>query len=332
MMSLARMFVLPLLALVPIVLWTYHRRRNRSTASIRFSDLSPLRSLAQRYRPTWRHILIVFRCLSITLLIFALAGPRFHRRYEEIITHGVDIMLAIDCSGSMQAADFKPNRLAVAKEVLSEFIAGRKHDRMGLVVFAGVAFTQCPLTLDYGILEQFVKRLAIGTVETDGTAIGPAIASALNRMRDSKAKSRVIVLLTDGAENVRDLKVNYKQAAVLAQALGVKIYTVGVGREDEVPMEINHPIFGKQYQYFRAELNEEGLREIADLTGGQYFRASDQEALEEIFKRIDKLEKSEIKVKHYTRFEDFYTWLAAAALLFLLMEIVLAHTRFRTLP
>lgn len=332
MMSFSRMYVLPLLALIPIILLVYYKRKNSSTASIRFSDLSGLRSLALKYRPNWRHILVVFRCLAVALLICALAGPRFHRKYEEIITHGVDIMLAIDCSGSMKAADFKPNRLEVAKDVLTKFISGRRHDRMGLVVFAGVAFTQCPLTLDYGILEQFIKRLQIGTVETDGTAIGPAIASALNRMRDSKAKSRVIILLTDGAENVRDLKVNYKQAAMLAQALGVKIYTVGVGRDDEVPMEVDHPIFGKRYQYFRAELNEEGLREIADLTGGQFFRAGNEEALDDIFKIIDKLEKSEIKVKHYTRYDDFYSWLAAAALLIVLLEIALTHTRFRTLP
>ena len=331
-MSLSRILALPLLALIPLILWLYHRRRNRSTAAIRFSDLSNLKSLAKKHAPRSRHSLVLLRSLCLLLLIFALAGPRLHHRYEEIITHGVDIMLAIDCSGSMQAADFKPNRLAVAKKVMRDFIAGREHDRIGLVVFAGVAFTQCPLTLDYGILEQFVKRLEIGTVETDGTAIGPAIASALNRMRETKAKSKVVVLLTDGAENVDDLKVDYKKAALLAQALGVKIYTVGVGRDDEVPVEVDHPIFGKHYRYFRAELNEEGLKEIARTTGGKYFRANDREALEEIFDTIDELEKSEIKVKHYTRYEDLYRAFALLALLALCVEIVLAHTRFRTLP
>jgi len=332
MMSFARMLALPLLLAVPAIVWTWWRRRHRSTASIRFSDLSGLRDLAVRHRPRWRHVLPFLRCCTVTLLVLALAGPRLHRTFEEIITHGVDIVLAIDCSGSMQAADFRPNRLEVAKKVVNEFIAGRKHDRIGMVVFAGVAFTQCPLTLDYGILEQFVSRLRIGTVETDGTAIGPAIAAALNRLRDSKAKSRVIVLLTDGAENVEDLKVNYHQAAQLAQALGVKIYTVGVGRDDEVPVEVDDPIFGKHYRYFRAELNEEGLQEIADLTGGKFFKAGDAQALYDIFRTIDKLEKSEIKVKHFTRYEDLYEWLLLPALLCLLLEVGLAHTRFRTLP
>lgn len=332
-MSFARPWFLLALALVPWLVSLHLRRRRQSAAAVRFSDLTAVRSAMRGHGGSWRWVVPALRVLALLLLVAAAAGPRLHRTFEELVTHGVDIMLVVDCSGSMQAEDFKPvNRLHVAKEVVRDFITGRKHDRIGLVVFAGVAFTQCPLTLDYGVLESFVDRLAIGTVERDGTAIGPALAAGLNRLRDSDAQSKVIVLLTDGAENVPNLKVTYQQAAQLAQAVGVKIYAVGVGKDDEVPMPVNDPIFGKRYVWYRAELNEEGLREIATLTGGRYFRATDADALKEIFGTIDKLEKSEIKVKHYTRYEELYAWLVWPALLVVLVEVVLAGTRFRTLP
>jgi len=332
-MSFARPLVLVLLVLVPLALWLYLVRRRRPTASVRFSDLRALSQLAQTHRPWAHHSLIVMRCITLALLVAILAGPRLHRSFEEMTAHGVDIMLAIDCSGSMKAADFKPkNRLHVAKDVVRDFILGRKHDRIGLVVFAGTAFTQCPLTLDYGILESFVERLAIGTVAKDGTAIGAALATSLNRLRESSAKSKIVILLTDGAENVEGLNINYHDAALLAQAVGVKVYTVAVGKDDEVPMPVDHPIFGTRYVWYRAELNEEALQEIANLTGGKYFRATDPSALRNIFETIDRLERSEVKIKHYTRYEELFLWLVIPALLFLVLELVLAHTAFRTLP
>jgi Ca-activated chloride channel family protein len=325
--------MLMLLLIVPFMIYFYLKQRKKSTGSIRFSDLSLIGKIVKQRKPKWRHLLFILRLLSVLFLIVAMAGLRQETTFEEIITHGVDIMLTMDCSGSMQAEDFKPNnRLYVAKEVVRDFVKGRKHDRMGLVVFAGVAFTQCPLTMDYGILEKFIDRLKIGTVSQDGTAIGPAIASSLNRLRDSKAKSKIIILLTDGTENVENLKVNYKEAARLAQSLGVKIYTIGVGKDDEVAMPIDSGIFGRRYTYYKADLNEEGLKEIAEMTGGLYFRATDAESLKEIFGNIDKLEKSEIKVKHYTRYDDLFRWLVTIALILMVTEVVLAHTRFRTLP
>jgi len=332
-LGFSRSYMLLLLLVVPFMIYHYLKQRKKSTGSIRFSDLSLIGRIVKKRKPRWRHLLFILRIAAVILLIVAMSGLRQETSFEEIITHGVDIMLTMDCSGSMQAEDFKPNnRLYVAKEVVKDFVKGRKHDRMGLVVFAGVAFTQCPLTMDYGILEKFIHRLKIGTVSQDGTAIGPAIASSLNRLRDSKAKSKIIILLTDGTENVPDLKVNYKEAARLAKSLGVKIYTIGVGKDDEVAMPVNGGIFGRRYTYYKADLNEEGLKEIADMTGGLYFRATDGESLKAIFDNIDKLEKSEIKVKHYTRYDDLFRWLVTMALVLMIGEVILAHTRFRTLP
>ena len=332
-LGFSRPYMLLFLVVVPFMIYNYLIQRKKSTGSIKFSDLSLIGKVVEGRTFPWRHILPVLRVVVIGLLILSMAGLRMEITSTEIITHGVDLMLTMDCSGSMQAEDFKPNnRLYVAKEVVKEFVKGRKHDRMGLVVFAGVAFTQCPLTMDYGILEKFIDNLQIGTVSQDGTAIGPAIASSLNRLRDSKAKSKVIVLLTDGTENVENLKVNYKEAARLARSLGVKIYTIGVGKDDEVAMPVDSGIFGRRYTYYKADLNEEGLKEIASLTGGLYFRATDKDSLEKIFENIDTLEKSEIKVKNYTRYNDLFRWLVTLALVLLLVEIVLSHTRFRTLP
>jgi Ca-activated chloride channel family protein len=226
--------------------------------------------------------------------------------------------------------DFRPqNRLFVAKKTIENFIVGREHDRIGLVVFAGKSFTQCPLTLDYGILVDFVRGVQFGLVE-DGTAIGSAILNATNRLRASTAKSKVMVLLTDGSNNAGE--VDPVTAAKAAKALGIKVYAIGVGKEGEQPMEIDDPVFGKRIVSVPTKIDEPMMRAIADLTGGQYFRAQDPKGLQEIYSTIDKLEKTEIKSSSYYRYHELFRNLVLLALGFLLLEVALANTRFMKIP
>jgi Ca-activated chloride channel family protein len=247
-----------------------------------------------------------------------------------VTTQGVDIMLVLDVSSSMRTLDFKPNnRLFVAKKVMEEFILGRHHDRLGLVVFSGKSFTQCPLTLDYGILVQFLRQVNFGQVE-DGTAIGTAILNTTNRLRASTAKSKVMILLTDGSNNAGE--VDPVTAAKAAKALGIKIYTIGVGKEGDQPMEFDDPYFGKRIVTVRTDVDEPMLRTIASLTNGQFYRAQDSKALENIYGTIDKLEKTEIKTTSYYRYQELFANLLIAALILLLFEIALANTRFMKIP
>lgn len=319
------------LLLPSLALLAYRREAGGQRASLRFPSLGRLRRIRPGGAGSSRHVVGLLRVLAVALLVLALARPQSIHHFEEIITHGVDIALVIDVSGSMKAEDFKPhNRLHVAKETVKAFVRGRKHDRIGMVVFAGYAFTQCPLTLDYDVLLTFLDRLHVGTVEQDGTNIGMALATALNRLRDTKAKSKVVVLLTDGAHNVPGL--DPVDAARLAQSIGVKVYTVGVGRDRYAPFAQNDPFFGKRLVWQPAELNEEVLRDIARITGGRYFRARDEQGLVDVFKQIDALEPSEVKAKQYQRHEELASWCMIPAALLLLFEAFLRHTRYRTIP
>lgn len=283
-----------------------------------------------------RHIPLVLRILVIGLVVFALARPQAGVHGEEVTSEGIDIVLALDISGSMKAEDFKPrNRLYVAKQVLSEFVKRRKADRIGMVVFAGRSFTQCPLTLDYNVLLGLIDQIQIGMVE-DGTAIGMGIANSVNRLRQSNAKSRVIILLTDGVNNTG--AIDPVTAAQAAKALGVKIYTVGVGKEGGAPIPIDDPLFGKTYARNRdgslvlTEIDEELLKTIAKSTDGAYFRAADSQALVDIYGRIDAMERTEIKTVEYTRYRELFAYLLLPALILAVAETALAHTRLRRLP
>jgi Ca-activated chloride channel family protein len=239
-------------------------------------------------------------------------------------------MLALDISGSMRTLDFRPkNRLFVAKKVIENFITGRSHDRIGLVVFAGKSFTQCPLTLDYGILVQFLRQVDFGMVE-DGTAIGTGLMNACNRLRESGAKSKVAILLTDGANNSGE--VDPITAAKAAKALGIKVYTIGVGKEGEQPIEIDDPLFGKRIVSQKTDVDFPTLKSMAELTGGKAYRAQDAKALETIYGQIDKLEKTEIKTTSYYRYHELFRNLLLAALAALILEIILANTRFMKIP
>ncbi len=324
-----------LLLLWAPMIWVYIRRERSQRPAVRYSDLSAARAAGASARVRLRHGVFALRLLGLGLLIVALARPRQGHTSEEVSTEGVDIMLLLDVSSSMRALDFKPrNRLHVAKERTKEFVNMRRHDRVGLVVFAARAYTKCPLTLDYDILTQFIGEADLGKLE-DGTAIGTAVATGANRLLSSKAKSKVLILLTDGANNRGD--VAPLAAAKAAAEVGMRIYTIGVGKEGQVPypFEGRDPWTGKtvrRVQMIESDLDEQTLVDIADATGGKYFRAHNAEKLGEIYGLIDELEKTEIKTMSYTSYsERFFPWLIAGALM-LLVELVLAHTVFRRIP
>jgi len=275
----------------------------------------------------------VLRCLAIALFVIALARPQSGTKASEVLTEGIDIVLCLDTSGSMQALDFKwenerQNRLQVVKKVVSDFIKGRKNDRIGMVVFGEEAFTQCPLTLDYGVLLSFLDQVKIG-MAGDSTAIGSALGTCVKRLKELKSKSKVVILLTDGRNNAG--RVSPETAAKIAKTFNIKTYTIGVGTEGEVPFLVD-TIFGKKYVYQRVDLDEDTLKEIANITGGKYFKATNTKALEEIYNQIDKLEKTKVEVKEYMEYEELFGWFLLPALACILLEIVLANTRFRKIP
>jgi len=320
-----------LLLVIPLMIFWYVKKNVGRTGTLRFSNLGVIKTVSKAPSKKFRHILFVFRIIVVALLIVAFARPQSGITEEEIITEGIDIILAMDISSSMKAEDLarSKNRLDVTKEVAANFIKGRSNDRIGMVVFAGKSFTQCPLTMDYGILIKFLKEINIGMVQ-DGTAIGMAIANCVNRLRDSKSKSKVVILLTDGRNNRGEL--DPLTAAKVAQAVGVRIYTIGAGKHGKAPYPIEDPFFGKRYQYVQIDIDEDVLKKIANITGGRYFRATDKESLEKIYQEIGEMEKTKIEVKEFTRYKELFINFLALAFGVLMIEIVLANTRFRKIP
>ena len=274
--------------------------------------------------PTW------IRLAAGTFLILALARPQTLNTEREILTEGIDIVLSIDISGSMNAEDFHPqNRLAVAKEEAKRFILGRKNDRIGLVVFAKKSITQCPLTQDYDILTHFLEQVQLGTLQ-DGTAIGMGIANAVNRLRESKAKSKVIILLTDGENNAGNI--DPLTAAQLAKGYKIKIYTIGIGKSGLVPFPVDDPIFGRRYIQAEFKIDVKALTQIAATTGGEFFLARDPGTLREIYKTIDKLEKTKMLVKNYESVNELFPHFLLAAVSLLLLERILTATLYFKVP
>ena len=318
-------------ALAILLMIVYHVRRRRfKSATIKYSDIRIVKRAARSSRQRYRFILILLRVLAIALFVVAFARPRSGTEYREITSEGVDIMLALDVSSSMQAEDFKPNnRLFVAKEEIKKFINRRVNDRIGLVVFARYSYTQCPLTTDYGVLLNFVDQVDFGLVE-DGTAIGMAIANAVNRLRESVSESKIIVLLTDGDNNAGEI--DPLTAANLAAAMDIKIYTIGAGKPGNAMYPYQDPIFGKRYVYQPTRIDEKSLKEIASKTNGKYYRARSGEELEEIYGIIDELEKTEVKVAAHIQYTELFHYFAYLGLLLLMLEIILANTYFKKLP
>lgn len=324
-------WLLILLFVVPLMV--FYELKKMGISRIRFSSLETLKSLKPARSLAWRRVLLVMRCAAMSLLIMALARPQSGTTSTEIITEGVDIMLCLDTSGSMNALDFqlenkRVNRLQVVKKVVDEFIRGRQNDRIGMVVFAEEAFTQCPLTLDYGVLLSFLDRLEIG-MAGDTTAIGSALATCVKRLKDLKSKSKIIILLTDGRNNTGTI--SPATAADIAKTHGIKVYTIGVGTEGEAPFLVDS-LFGKHYVYQKVDLDEETLKEIARKTGGRYFRATNTEALKTIYQQIDKMEKTEAKVKEYMEYDELFMYFLIPALCLIVIEILLANTRFMKIP
>ena len=323
--------ILALGLVVILAMVFYHLRyRRRHSAAVRFSDIRIVRRAATSSRQRLRPVVIALRLLAVAALFVALARPRSGTELRDVTSEGVDIMLALDVSSSMQAEDFEPhNRLFVAKEEIKKFIDRRVNDRIGLVVFARHAFTQCPLTVDYAVLRGFVDMVDFGVVE-DGTAIGTAIATAVNRLRDSDAKSRILVLLTDGDNNAGEI--DPVTGANLAAAMDVKIYTIGAGKPGNAMYPYQDPIFGKRYVYQPTKIDEVTLKKIAERTGGRYFRARSGQELEQIYAEIDQLEKTEIKVASHIQYTELFHWFTYAGLALLVLELLLAQTIFRKLP
>ena len=315
--------------LVAPLLVVWYIRRNRVVASdLRYSTLLPFGGLKPTLKERLRHALFVLRTAAIVLLIVALARPQTTSQGENINTEGIDIALLLDISGSMLAEDFQPNRIQAAKEVAQNFVDGRTNDRIGLVIFAGQSFTQCPMTLDYRVLKSLLRQVKPGMVE-DGTAIGMAIAQGVNRLKESKAKSKVMILLTDGVNNRGEI--DPLTASQIAQTFGIRIYTVGVGTIGEAPYPVQTP-FGIRYQNMPVDVDEKTLQKIADMTNGQYFRATNNRTLKQIYAEIDKLEKTRIEVKAYRSYTElFYGWAGLGGIL-LLLETGLAGTYLRKNP
>lgn len=316
-----------LLLLLPLIFWGAKRREKLEFA---FSSLELFKGRPVTPRMVLFELLPFLRAMIFLLLITALARPSSVSSDKEYQTHGVDIMIALDISGSMLAEDFQPeNRIYVAKQEAIRFIKGRENDRIGLVVFSKKAFTQCPLTLDYRILTELLSEIRVGMI-ADGTAIGMGIATAVNRLRDSNAKSKIIILITDGENNAGNI--DPITAAELAKSFGIKIYTIGVGKGGMVPFPVDDPLFGKRYVQANVEIDETTLKRIADITGGMFFRARDTEGLSEIYERINKLEKSEVKVKEYRSYNELFAIFLIPALLLLLLDILLRRTLLLKVP
>ena len=318
-----------LLLLLPALLIMYIVWRRRQHASLRVPSLLFLRDMRGGLRVYLRHSLFVLRLLALGLIIVALARPQSSSSWSEDRVEGIDIMLTMDISTSMLAMDFQPNRVEAAKEVAMRFIANRPNDNIGLVVFAGESFTACPLTQDHATLINRLREMTPGMIENQ-TAIGSGLATAISRLKDSKTKSKVIILLTDGANNTGNI--SPKMAADLAKTFGISIYTIGVGSgAGEAPYPIQTAL-GVVVRNMPVDLDEPTMRQIADVSGGAYFRATDNESLLAIYKKIDQLEKTKLSTRNYhTTYEEFFVFVLAAALL-LLLEFVLRSTVLRTNP
>ena len=326
--SFAYSWVLYFLIVVPLLIAWYIWQGRKKQAAIKYSSLKIFDIIPSTLKEKLRHLPFALRMLALIFLIIALARPQNFSAGQSVNAEGIDIAIDLDISSSMLAEDLKPNRLDAAKKVIDNFIKGRTSDRIGLVVFAREAFTQCPLTIDYSVLRNLLSDIKSGMVE-DGTAIGNAIANAVNRLKDSDGKSKVIILLTDGVNNAWEI--DPISAAEIAAKFGIRIYVIGVGTRGEAPYPVQTP-FGIRYQMVPVEIDEVLLKKISEITGGQYFRATNNRALEDIYNRIDKMEKTKIEITSYKNAKELYpTWLEIG-FLFLLLELIASSTILRKLP
>jgi Ca-activated chloride channel family protein len=334
-MTFAHPYFLLLLLLLPLLAWL-KGKRGKPPAFV-YSSVQLVRPILNVTRSRSGAFLSALRWLTLVLLIFALAQPRFTRSETKVSASGVDIAVALDMSGSMVSEDFEVrgkriNRFNMARDVLKKFIEKRPSDRIGLVAFATQAFIAAPLTLDHDFLLQNLERLEIGTIDPNQTAIGSALSAAVNRLRELKSKSKIVILMTDGQNNAG--KVAPLTVAEAAQSLRVKVYTIGVGMRGEAPMPVGrNPFTGETvYRNQPVDIDEDTLQKIAQMTGGKYYRADNAKKFQEIYAEIDKLEKTEADVKKFAHHQELFAWLISPGLVLLLLEILLRHTFFRRLP
>ncbi len=317
-----------LLVLLPLgaMLWWWRRRSMMTT--VQFSSLKPFEDAPRSIRERLRHVPLLLRFLVVGCLIVALARPQSISSKENLSTEGIDIVLVLDISGSMLAEDFTPNRLDAAKQVADEFIEGRANDRIGLVIFSAESFTQCPLTTDYGVLRNLLREVKNGMI-ADGTAIGLALANGVNRLKESRAKSKVVILLTDGVNNRGEI--DPLTAAKIATTFGIRVYTVGVGAQGMAPFPVQTP-FGIRRQMMQVDLDEKTLVAVGSMTGGKYFRATDNQKLKAIYHEIDQLERTKIEVTAYKRYTELFPQWLMLGMMFLLVELGLGTTVLRKVP
>jgi Ca-activated chloride channel family protein len=332
-MTFAHPWFLLLLLLLPVLAWLKGRRGQ--PPAFLYSSVQLVRAVLNVSRSRSGAFLTALRWLVLALLILALAQPRLTRSQTQVRASGVDIAVAFDLSGSMASEDFevgrgRVNRVEMARTVLRKFVEQRPNDRIGLVVFASQAYVAAPLTLDHDFLLEQLKRLELGTIDPNRTAIGSALSTAINRLRELKSKSKIVILMTDGQNNAG--KVAPLTVAEAARALGVKVYTIGVGMQGKAPMPV---FFGGRkvgYQWEPVDIDEDTLKKISDMTGAKYYRADNAEKFQAIYAEIDKLEKSEAEIKKYTEFRELFPWLISPGLGLLLVELILRHTLLRRLP
>ena len=315
------------LVLIPMLVW-YVWKQKKAGASIQFSSDMGFARIPKSWKYYFRHSVFVLQLVSMSFLIVALARPQSSNSWSNVTTEGIDIVIALDISSSMLAMDFKPNRLEAAKDVATQFISGRSNDKIGLVVFAGESFTQCPLTTDHATVINLFRNIESGMIE-DGTAIGNGLGTAVSRLKESNAISKVVILLTDGENNRGEIAP--VTAAELAKTYGIRVYTVGVGTIGMAPYPMQTP-FGVQVRDVEVKIDEVTLEKIAATTDGKYFRATNNNKLAEIYKEIDALEKSKIDVKEYSKKQEEYLKYALFGGLFLILGLFLKTTVFRNIP
>jgi Ca-activated chloride channel family protein len=317
-----------LLLVIPVLAGWYFLRRNRDHAELQISTTEGFEGGKRSFRILLYHGMYFLRLLALIAMIFALARPQTSLSRQDITVEGIDLVIALDISGSMMAMDFKPDRLEASKEVAAEFIDGRPNDRIGLVVFSGESFTQCPMTIDHSVLKNLFADLKSGMIE-DGTALGDGLATAVSRLKESQAVSKVIILLTDGVNNMGSI--DPLSAAEIAKLYGIRIYTIGVGTTGMAPYPVQTP-FGMTTQNMEVKIDEPLLKEISRMTDGRYFRATSNAKLREIYQEIDKLEKSKIDVTEFKRKKDEYIPLVLFALALIVLEGLLRYTVVRSIP
>jgi Ca-activated chloride channel homolog len=317
-----------LLLIIPAIVW-YVYRHNRLQSDLQISSILPYTKIKKSIRVYFRHLPFILRMFIFSLLIAVLARPQSTNHWQNETVEGIDIMISLDISGSMLAGDFSPNRIEASKDVASEFVSGRPNDRIGVVLFGGESFTLCPLTTDHTALINLLHGVKVGVIEDQSTAIGLGLANAVKRLKDSNAKSRVVILVTDGVNNAGS--VDPLTAAEIAKTFGIRVYTIGVGTIGTAPYPVQDLFGNIYYQQMNVEIDEGMLKQISSMTNGAYFRATNNQKLKEIYRDIDQLEKSKIDVKQYSRKYEEYRIFAFAALFLLLLEIFIRNTVLRSI-